>query len=341
MTRKMLLIVLIAGLAAALAGGYTMAYFTTKAVAPVNEFTAGTVLIEAGEVVTGDHDEILNWNPGKCTEVRYEITNQGSKCLFLRAKYEARWHLQCETAMVRMQDWPEDYDYRWPGHPWFSYIIHKPTEDKETFYFYAAQTHRVGEVEIWKDGDQLYLEIKLDEGFTMSESHVNVARSEEELTAGPGNGLAFGTWPYTAAHEPAVPTYKYTIDWEEEWDDQDLYIAVHGEVCAEEWVQWVPPLHRDDDNKLLEAVSVEPCDETWRIGDDGYLYYVGQENDNCLQGIEAEETVVLCLQVCLSGPLADNRYRNKKLEIFVTFEAIQCSNNAAQEQGWPFTCDGP
>lgn len=48
MSRKMMLLTFSVLLIAALVGGFTMAWFTAKADAPENEFTAGTVMIEAG-----------------------------------------------------------------------------------------------------------------------------------------------------------------------------------------------------------------------------------------------------------------------------------------------------
>lgn len=47
MSKKILLVALTIALAAGLLGGSTMAWFTAKAQAPENEFTAGTVMIEA------------------------------------------------------------------------------------------------------------------------------------------------------------------------------------------------------------------------------------------------------------------------------------------------------
>jgi hypothetical protein len=127
----------------------------------------------------------------------------------------------CETAMVRMIDDPEDRTYLFPSHSWFTYLIHKPTEEKATFGFYAAQWYKVGEVDIWKDGDYLYIEVRLAPGYVMNENHVNVQTSLDDYPS--PSKTAFGQYPFTAG----------SIPWNSDWDDEDLYIAVHGVVCGE------------------------------------------------------------------------------------------------------------
>ena len=341
MRARILGAILALAVAAGLVGGVTVAWLGARADMPAAEFTAGTVLIEAGEVTVGHNQPLDNWRPGECAPLTYQIANAGSKCMLLRARYEGRWwYRQCETAMVRMNDSPTDFTYRWPGpqpggfHPWFSYIIHEPAASRKTFYFYAAQHYRVGEVDVWKDDDYLYVEVRLDDGYEMTESHVNVQTSLEGLTSLPGGGLSFGQWPYIREHVPAVSTFQYRIPWKDDWTDIDLYIGVHADVCVEDWLEWDPG-HFDKDGNPVEVVSVQPCDSSWIKGTDGYLYYVG--DGNCLEGIPAGHTVALCLEVCLDDE-ADGRYQQKLYTISVTFEAIQCSNRAAYDQGWQFTC---
>jgi predicted ribosomally synthesized peptide with SipW-like signal peptide len=327
MRTRILVVTLALALVAGLSGGGTTAWLNAKADVPHNEFTAGTVLIEA--VNTQGSQIIEDWRPGDCTEVSYNVTSTGSKCIFLRAR--AQWYQKwCETAMVRMYDNPTDFTYRWPHppqyHPWFSYIIHEPTENKETFYFYAAQHYRVGEVDLWRDNTYLYIDIRLAPDFEMSQSHVNVATSLDELTSGPGNGLSFGLWPYKADHDPAADDYLYSIPWQTAWEGEDLYIGVHADVCAKEWLPWDPG----------DSIDVRPCDPSWQAGTDGYLYYVG--DGYCLEGIASGQIVTLCLEVCLSS--TNRGYQDKLFRLLLTFEAIQCSNDAAHNRGWEFTCTG-
>jgi hypothetical protein len=129
------------------------------------------------------------------------------------------------TAMMRMNDSPTDFTYKWGTHPWFSYVKNIPTMNPSKFYFYAAQHYRVGEVEIWKDNSFLYVEINMDAPYEMAQSHLNV-----KLTGYSGSP-SFGLFPYTMSHNPRVTgSYLYQIPWQSAWDNNELNIALHGEV---------------------------------------------------------------------------------------------------------------
>lgn len=126
----------------------------------------------------------------------------------------------CETAMARMYDDPENFTYKFNKHPWFSYLKVTPTAQKQTFYYYAAQHYKVGEVDIWKEGGYLYVDVRLFEDFELKELHINVQTS---LTATPSpQSTAFGKYPYTSS----------PIAWKGVWDGKQLFITVHGVVCG-------------------------------------------------------------------------------------------------------------
>ncbi len=126
----------------------------------------------------------------------------------------------CETAMARMNDDPNDFTNKFDGHPWFSYLKLTPKADEDTFYFYAAQHYKVGEVDIWKENGNLYVYIRMADGYTLQETHINVQTS---LDANPSpQSSAFGQYPYRSG----------VIPWNDEWDGKELYITVHGVVCG-------------------------------------------------------------------------------------------------------------
>ncbi len=151
------------------------------------------------------------------------------------------------------------------------------------------------------------------------------AASLEELTD--GQGFAFGTWPYyQESHSPAVHSYVYEIDWISAWDNQPLYIGIHGGIALGEWMEWYP-------EDPFEFISIQPCDDSWLEGPDGYLYYV--DASGCLKEVLPGETVRLCLNICLDED-AGEEYRNKTFGLNIAFEAVQCSHGAASAQGWQF-----
>lgn len=136
---------------------------------------------------------------------------------------------QFETAMVRMYDLPNDFTYRWKmannrWHPWFSYVKVTPTMTPQTFYWYAGQTDKCGEVQIWKDGDFLKIQIDTINDWKMTATHVKVALTDYKEVP------AFGRFPYKDYYDPAAITDTYEIPWDSAWDGQLLRIAVHGDV---------------------------------------------------------------------------------------------------------------
>jgi hypothetical protein len=139
---------------------------------------------------------------------------------------------QYETAMIRMYDVPTDYTYRWivkpnKPHAWFSYVKTTPTLQPQTYYFYAGQYYKAGEVQIWKAGDSLFVQCNMMNGWEATGSHLNV-----QLTGYTGSP-SFGLFPYTAAFDPAVGTFTYNVPWNSEWDGMELNISLHADVRKE------------------------------------------------------------------------------------------------------------
>lgn len=83
-----------------LSGGYTISYFTSQAAVPPNEFTAGTVMVTAGDaegnlVISDSGGD--SWHPGECRELELTIKNTGSKRAYARARFDAAWKSQYHT----------------------------------------------------------------------------------------------------------------------------------------------------------------------------------------------------------------------------------------------------
>ena len=135
-----------------------------------------------------------------------------------------------ETAWARMYDDPEDSTYEFPGSSWATYIIHQPTEDNATFYLYASQHYRVGELIIWKNTTHLIVKYDLDEGYNMSESQLHIATSLAGIPQTKTGNPKIGNFDYSENHDPRVAEYTYTIPWDQSWNNLDLYIAAHAVV---------------------------------------------------------------------------------------------------------------
>jgi hypothetical protein len=138
--------------------------------------------------------------------------------------------MQYEGAMVRMYDQANDFTYRWimPNgmpHAWFSYIKTTPEMTPQTYYFYAGQQYKSGEVQVWKDNEDLKVQILMMDNWQLEEAQLNV-----KLT-GYSGPIAFGRFPYKMNFDPALEDdYTFSIPWDMSWNDMELNIAFHGEV---------------------------------------------------------------------------------------------------------------
>ncbi len=134
-----------------------------------------------------------------------------------------------ETMWARMNDDSQDFTYEFPGSNWATYLIHQPTEDKNTSFLYAAQHFRVGEIDIHKDEDTLQLELNYDEGFSMSELHIHISTNLDDIPQNNGNPSP-GQFDIKEEFETHKSSYIKQIQWDSNWDGKDLYIAVHAVV---------------------------------------------------------------------------------------------------------------
>ena len=138
-----------------------------------------------------------------------------------------------ETAWARMNEY--DLTYEFPGSSWATYIKCIPADEEniQTFYLYAGQHYRVGELMVWKNTTHLFVEYDLDDGYNMSESHLHVNTSLEGIPQTPSGdpNPKIGNFDYGVSHVGShVTEYTYEILWDSAWDGLDLYIAAHAVV---------------------------------------------------------------------------------------------------------------
>lgn len=98
----------------------------------------------------------------------------------------------------------------------------------------AGQHEDVGDVKVWNDGTNLYVQYETTGGWVLKETHLAVA---EELNGIPqtkkGNPIP-GKFPYSTQHDPLVTMYTYEIelgDWE---PGTELCIATHAAVSLQD-----------------------------------------------------------------------------------------------------------
>lgn len=92
MNRKIFTSLLVIGMALAAIAGGTLAWFTAEAQLDPNEFTAGTVKIEADEEFNVEGGAVENWNPGDCTDKEVWVEITGTKRTYLRMQFSEGWY---------------------------------------------------------------------------------------------------------------------------------------------------------------------------------------------------------------------------------------------------------
>lgn len=116
---KMIVSLLLIGLAAIIVGGATMAWFTAEAEVADATFTAGTVVVNA-EGPDGNYDlenRNLNVNPGDCGVITWNIINEGSKAARLRVNLNDVW-----SNVVGGEDTPDPFYFLQPDNSdWVMY----------------------------------------------------------------------------------------------------------------------------------------------------------------------------------------------------------------------------
>ena len=85
----------------------------------------------------------------------------------------------------------------------------------------------VGNVDVWNDGDYLYVQYVTSGGWCLTETHLHVATSMEAIPQRNGNPVP-GQFDYKAEHD-CITQYPYTIPLN--WDPcTNVYIAAHAVV---------------------------------------------------------------------------------------------------------------
>ncbi|MFW9864364.1 MAG: hypothetical protein ACFFET_18910 [Candidatus Thorarchaeota archaeon] len=104
----------------------------------------------------------------------------------------------------------------------------------------------VGEVQVWNDVDNLYVKYTTVDGWVLTETHLDVNCSLEEIPQtqpnkkgiGGGNPIP-GHFMDVMEHDPAVTEYMVTVDLDD-LDCDDVFIAAHAVVQKETVVAEAP-----------------------------------------------------------------------------------------------------
>jgi hypothetical protein len=102
---------------------------------------------------------------------------------------------------------------------------------------FAGQTTDVGDLFVWNDTTNLYVQFSLSSGWCMSESHLAVATDVAAVPKTKTGNPIPGQFAYKATHTPCVSTYTYTVPLVAGWDvGANLVLAAHAKVQGTERV---------------------------------------------------------------------------------------------------------
>lgn len=206
MKTKILMSVLAIGLAIALIGGATMAWFTDDAEVEPAEFTAGTVIVNADgpEYFPAEGKFFDNVNPGDCGRVKWTIINDGTKAVELRVKLEEEWEEGLNTG---------NFFYAPVSSDWVMY------EDEDVIWLYYIGGPVAGTYGLGEDEDPESVELEL------------VVYFDGELTGNEYQGLGFtlGGNVYAIQASNDAPSKV----WGEAWDTVKGEGYVPSELVAE------------------------------------------------------------------------------------------------------------
>ena len=96
---------------------------------------------------------------------------------------------------------------------------------------YAGQTIDVGYVDVWDDGDTIFIKYETSGNWVLAETHLQLDTSLMFIPQTKTGNPIVGHFFFSETHTPGVTEYVYAIDMPDFWDaGTELFIATHAEV---------------------------------------------------------------------------------------------------------------
>ncbi|UNC93469.1 hypothetical protein [Candidatus Contubernalis alkaliaceticus] len=308
--------ILILVLASFSVGGAALAWFTFEAGLIQNVFTAGTVQIDEWEITSQGQ----GWESGECNELAWSFTNTGSKRTYVRVKPDVevdihyvydplyiaiKVNVNNETAWVGL-DWINERPFitttKNKTHSWAQYFQYQPGQYTEqspmvrgiwTSNNPLTKFNKLGEVLIWDDGVNIYIQHQLYEGSVMTDTYIYVGL-EIPANLHPGhfthNDYMFSFPPNVHSDEDPF-TFSMPVPTSNGGPEE---INITWELCPHQSSSWV-------------------------LGADGWWYYGTVSGPT---EVPSEGTVEVCFTFCVPQGF------NGTIDISLDAEAIQASHDA-------------
>jgi hypothetical protein len=109
--------------------------------------------------------------------------------------------------------------------------------DPDVYPLYAGQNILVGHIEVWDDGDDLYVNYVItEEGWFLTETHVQVSKDFASFPKNRSGNVAPGQFAYKMKHDPAVTEYALDPIDISHWEGE-IVIAAHAVVEMRECIE--------------------------------------------------------------------------------------------------------
>jgi len=102
-----------------------------------------------------------------------------------------------------------------------------PCGEELVLTLWAGQNIDVGDVNVFNDADDLFIQIESTGGWFLTETHVAVATSLEEIPQTGSGNPKVGHFDLSTEHDPPVSYYEYHVNYAYE-PGQELFLAVHA-----------------------------------------------------------------------------------------------------------------
>lgn len=345
-------------MALALVGGATMAWFTSATDPIENVFTAGTVEIEAG--YGGDFGKIItgNWNPGDCDQTEVCITNEGTKAVQIRAKFDGRWVPGSQRMLIIYKDG----NTQLLSLDWDSFCL--GCTGKEGYIAKGSLT--ISQHDGWpsymKGIFNSFEEIKNEDWLQTNEDYyiwcvdsqttINLTTHNDVYVYDPYCNSDWYKEDGVNAQDKwkNIPWYKldyiinsYSVG-EDDFTMDDIQDAIWSFTNPGNTVYNY--LDQNDNNIEITVKAKEIVDDVlansglpedtlnvtittsgWTKESDGWWYYNDEIPGTFTETDEEPRKICLAMEVCLDGATTGNLYQGASYHLYTQFQAIQASHD--------------
>jgi len=339
-------------------GGATMAWFASSTDPINNEFTAGTVAIEAGWQSGFAKLVDENWNPGDCSDLGVCVVNEGTKAVKLRAQFNGYWTPGRQRMLViyknnTTQLLSIDWDAFCKGATGGEGPIAEGNINLQYPYDLAYFRGEFNSFSYLKDPDWLSTGKVYSVWCTDSQTTISPGNHDVKIFDPFSNPDWFDEVPTKPKWEQ-IPWHKldYIINQnflEQGYTSNNIQDAIWHFTNGSIAPFHTPYIYANLNAKAKEIVDdvnansgLQPSNVSfspgagWSDGGDGWWYYEGVLPGTYTTPGAEDRKVCVSFSVCLDGATTGNEYQGAHYHLISLFQAIQASHEG-EDDGWQWS----